>query len=211
MRRLLLGSLVLGAILGSLAPSADPVEASAVITVYSHPGPANIDEYINCGWHSTCISSPGAAIALDWQNANGANVYWRSVDYRSDTATPDSSAVSPVSATSTGGCISVYATVYEEWGSFQGQIQYYHTNYSSFGFFWTFGTTSGQQNFEKVGTSRYPDNCTIFGPHVHQLASGWTQGGGYPSYAVCSSAQCEGSTRDVWDDDMYYRQWNTAG
>src|SRR5262245_23006731 len=82
---LFLAALV-GMTAGILAPEqVDATPISVELRVYS-----GASGYLTCGWHGECPdypATPTGGDALDWDNSDNGDVYWRSYGYRSDNVT----------------------------------------------------------------------------------------------------------------------------
>lgn len=192
MTRILPVALAVGIALGVLFP--EPADAFiAEVIIQNHQGG---NGYLTCGWHgSSSACGSGGAGALDWDNADSADVKWRSWTYNS------SSSSSVFSATadpydSQGTCYSVTVELRDLWGSYQGAVAYKHTTNdgSSFnilgttGYYWQDSNTVGTS----VPSGQEKQGCGFDGSHVHQHSAGGfaTHDHSTPAYYP-SDSQCQ--------------------
>ena len=168
--RVALAGIVAGLLLGVLFPATG--EAVQIAYVFNHQGG---NGYLTCGWHesgSGCGSGTPYA-ALDWDNADGGAVYWRSWTVNPLSSSPTlTGSVDPVDATST--CYAVRADLRDPSGNSRGAVAYKHTNNDGY-FFYLYGTSAGYwQANNRVGDSVTADKggCDFRGSHVHQHSGG---------------------------------------
>lgn len=180
-----------GLLAGALAPhavTATPI--SVELRVYG--GGTSM---LTCGWHGVCGGSPTAGNALDWDNGDEANVYWRSYGYRSDT-TGDIAEGATSHYSSGSGCNVIGVTVEDAFGFEKGLAEYVHTSAWLTGTFDVEGSTSWSWTESLIGFSVTSEagGCSFGGSHVHQIngANYWTRrsqsgtspncSGYYPNY-----------------------------
>lgn len=168
-------ALAAAAILGAAAgvTAIPPRNAAAVteIDVDIHPGTESTTGYLNCGWHSTCLSPYPLGRALDWRNSAGKKVYWRSDTYYSDSSSATVVAWNDYSA-STAGCNTVTLLLRDLFGTTRGTVFYVHTDGAGADFD-VYGHDSVKDQTTQVGTTTgsVDPGCSSTGPHLHQQAA----------------------------------------
>ncbi len=172
----LLATLVVvsGMLLGILAGR---VERASAVTywdyVWVHPGGtlnsgSPNSDYLNCGWHSVCLSPFNWGTGLDWANAHGEYVYYRS--YSTNTAGYSWSARALI--TEWGDtCRVTNVNHYRRSGVHDSTVRYVHTgsNFHLQQFYvssdlypqWTSRAVGNTLNEAGLG-------CATTGPHLHQ-------------------------------------------
>ncbi len=121
-------AIVTGSLLGSLMGRFD--HATAVpygYWVYVHPGgtrPDGVNDYLNCGWHGTCLGASNWGTGLDWQNSHGEWVYFRS----SSSNNAGYSTTGRALVTDWGGtCRTTSVSLYRLSGAHDSTVSYVHT------------------------------------------------------------------------------------
>lgn len=180
---------------GLLMPS--PAVAAVSIDVDNHPG-GNYD-YMTCGWHGACGSTPTAGSGIDWRNFGTNDVWWRSRSYRSDT----SAAVGDIFPSSNNGtCKSVKVDMKDIFGFAVGAIRYVHSESAVTGAKQINGSPGG--TFQEIKVSKTASNelqaCLDAklwtAAHNHQVDAGGF-GWDFGNYDSAVNAGAQGDTTAV--------------
>lgn len=202
-----LAAVVIGALLG-LAFPISTAEAATVYQIKQHAGPEATTEDMTCGWHDECSSSGvGGKNGLDWSNADGDQVRWRSKNYRSNSSLAQVGDADPESFNS-NVCYRIKVEVTDNDSNNRGYIKFSHTKSpKSSAPLW--GDSDGNQQWFWAGVTvgpaneLDPDNCPSSGAHVHQQRGNslWSKNSYWPNYPSTKNNQY------VWDNYMFYRIW----
>jgi hypothetical protein len=165
----------LGALLAAVAPPAALASIEIVVDIY--PGPqSSTAATLNCGWHSACNSPYPDGNGLDWKNAGGDDVFWRSRTYRDDTSTPSAVAWADIQNVTGATCKTVRVKLTDNFGVVRGQEDYVHSDFSSgYSDFWVLGRSwPGHWQDPQIADSASTENtdCVnlnlFHGAHLHQ-------------------------------------------
>jgi hypothetical protein len=203
MRRYFIIAVVSG-LVGALSAMYAPTPSAAIFADFEvrvHPGPSSASVPLTCGWHSNaCPSNPSTGHALDWGNAAGATVYWRSFGYAQ---------YSPSMTILTGRivrvtnelCYRARVDLTDSQGYGRGSAVYTHSDTSYGGTVFNISGGSGWTwTYRAVGYTRTTDKSGCPGwignywpAHLHQSDSvtNWTRNSSkYPTAQTCPGANC---------------------
>jgi hypothetical protein len=172
---LVLAIAALGGLFGvtSSVPEAQAQSPTTQLTI--NPGATNA---LTCGWHDVCSGGGGTGCCLDWSNAVGAGVYFRSWGWRSGAAGSVQVADSYVTTPNTS-CSRVAIDLYLRDGTYLGSAYYTHNYTLWYGVYnpvnasqsWTPTTFLIAYTYDYQQEIRDFPYCTTFGNHLHQGAS----------------------------------------
>lgn len=160
-------------------PAPDARASTVFVDVFVHEGG---NKYLTCGWHGSSGCGASSGSALDWDNADDADVAWRSWVLLSSSSTPATAVdARPVDATAT--CYAVRVDTYDNNASLQGNVKYTHTDRKTSNFN-VLGSDTGTWDTHKVGQSVATEKagCPFGGSHVHMASSYGTHNHSAPSY-----------------------------
>jgi len=127
---------------------------------------------VNCGWHDACASTSGNA--LDWDQGNGAGVYFTSyASYNSGSTIAGTASA----AQDNGDCKRVTVSVKRPDGTALGPVYYVHSDvYSTSTFTVNAGASLTETQYRVATTAADTQTCinlgywTAGGYHLHQSA-----------------------------------------
>ena len=186
-------AMVTGSLLGTLMGRFEQAGATTYgYWVYVHPGgtsPDGVNDYLNCGWHGTCLGNANWGTGLDWRNSHGEWVYFRS----SSSNNAGYSSTGRAVITDWGGtCRTTYVSLYRWSGIHDSTVAYVHTGSNFHGT--TFYPNSGyypQWTSRTIGnTLTEPSSCDTTGAHLHEQTwngfNYWVKPTSeYPTMEVC--------------------------
>jgi hypothetical protein len=207
-------ALVLGVVVG-FAGSTPGRATTYEFIVYNFPGHQQDPEFLNCGWHNTCISDSDGD-SLDWENFTNDDVYWRSLSGNGQ----DYSVAGTIQVenASSGTCNTTKAHLRDPLGTSRQRIKYLHTSpYSSGSYYNVNSSLSGSLTTAHVGDTVNNDCATSdpyfvgYSAHLHQGqdSSDWVKNTAYPTRSNCTEDHC--ASYGVWEQWQHKRVWYTTG
>ena len=207
--------LTLAILVGVAAGALTGRTGARAITAYDlYMMPGGVTNALTCGWHSACISPYSWGNALDWGNAGGNAVYWRSYGV----AVPTGAIGVGFPLDVSGTCKAAGVDVYDVGWIPRGRVVFTHTQLTRTTSFAIAGgpPLTPALTLLSVGTTASTElySCTSptpplwSGPHLHQYstASGW-----YANTAVYPNAPSTGTGYNLgtwtnWQNRTYWYQ-----
>jgi hypothetical protein len=167
------------------------VQQAKAVTTYTVEIMGGATDYMTCGWHGVCSSSPTSGTALDWAPYTNHAIYFRSWTYRGS-GSQATVARGTVDVPSGQACKSVWVHISSAAGvTYRGTEKYVHSTSTANGATIDIvATTSGFWTQSQIGSTATTENtnCPWTGEHLHQFAY-WENVGGssrntsvYPTY-----------------------------
>ena len=185
--------IVVAALVGTLLGHISSRDVHALTGYELNVNPGSSNTRVNCGWHSVCVSPYSAGYAIDWANAGGGAVYWRSWGFLSAGSGSIGTAYMTVAP---GNCYTIGVDFLSLLTTYKGSTSFTHTFISgsarswsvpgaaAVGTYYLYGPigTSVPDGGEK-GTCPKDDNGNFFA-HLHHTTDGtWARNGGVYGYA----------------------------
>ncbi len=199
---------ICGIAMGAWLPSHANADSYAYY-IWDYPGTSSSTAVLTCGWHDVCTTGTDG-VALDWQNAASASVYWRS--YSSNTQGISWVGRVYVEDESSGSCHGTFAEVKTPLGTSLEGIRYDHTAPSIPGSPPTISSGSYPASTSFVLGSTVNNDCNQWPAHLHQEvgSSNWTKNSYYPTRAGCDDDYgCQSD--NVWYEEHSTRTWTASG